>query len=107
MTLRNAGILRKIPDDDDLYLTVDGSRLTINGNRIPRLLEGESMKLKPAGEIRLKKRYGYDDLIEITHLNLRYAVTRADFCDVWGGKPYCPVYERVPDCWQGFPGVTA
>jgi len=103
MTLRNAGLLRKLPDEDDLYLTIDGTRFTIRGEKIPRLLQNYSQSLSPSGMIKLRKRKGYDDLIEIECLNLEFTIKRATFEAVWSGKvPTCTIWERVPDCWQGF-----
>lgn len=113
MTLRNAGVLRKLPDDDDLYLTIDGTRLNIKGEAIPRLLEGHSQPLydpakKPAAIIKLWRRYGFEDLIEIVYQDLSYVVRKDRFLNVWNGSsPCCGIYERVPDIWQGFKEVTA
>lgn len=103
MTLRKAGLLRKLPDEDDLYLIIDGSRFVLRGERIPRLLSGYSQSISPKGLIRVKARTGYDDLIIIECLNIEFTIKRCTFEAVWSGKmPACTVWERVPDCWNGF-----
>ena len=103
MTLRNAGLLRKLPEDDNLYLTIDGTRFTLNGGKIPRLLSGYSQPISPNGMIRVRPRKNHDDVIDIDSLGLTYTIKRATFEAVWSGKmPTCTIWERVPDCWQGF-----
>lgn len=112
MTLRTAGMMRKLLDDDDLYLTIDGDLLVLIGEKIPRLLSGCPQPLflsrKPAGLIKVWKRYGYEDVIEIEYNNLSYAIRKDRFMAVWSESiKYCSIYERVPDCWQGWQAVTA
>jgi hypothetical protein len=110
--IRNAGFLRKLQESDDIYLIIGGSRLTLRGTDIPRLLAGTPKPLflnqTKAGEIRVWKRYGHDDLIEVLVFNLSYVIRINLFLNVWNGvSPYCCIQERVPDCWENFGGVTA
>ena len=112
MTLRNAGMMRKLPDDDDLYLTIDGDLLVLIGEKIPRLLSGYSQPLyllrKSAGNIKLWKRFGYEDIIEIEYNGLTFGIRKDRFMAVWSESiKYCSISERVPDCWQGWQEVTA
>lgn len=103
MTLRKAGLLRKLPESDDLFFTIDGSLFRLAGEKIPHLLSGNSQPLSPKGLIRVKARTGYDDLIIIECLNIEFTIKRCTFEAVWSGKmPACTVWERVPDCWNGF-----
>jgi hypothetical protein len=105
--IRNAGILRKLPDDDDLHLTIDGSVLKVLGDDIPRVLSGYPMGVfnqgKRVGEVSRRNRRGFPDLIEIRVFNLVYNVPLWKFRNVWSGKfPYCNISERVHDCWKDF-----
>lgn len=111
--IREAGLLRKLPDDDDLYLTIDSIMAVLPGDGIPRVLSGYEKSIyvnrKQAGDICFYQRPGYKDLIIVRLFDLEYALWKDKFVSVWNGRlPYAYIHERVPDCWQGFSqGVTA
>ncbi|MDD1728765.1 MAG: hypothetical protein LUQ50_06810 [Methanospirillum sp.] len=113
MTLRNAGLLRKLPDGDDLFFTVDGTMARVRGVDIPRILTGQEKPIyshqEKVGTIVLSTRPGCYDRIIVNLHGLAYFVWCDQFEKVWNGAfKWARIYERVPDCWQGFSqGVTA
>jgi len=105
--IREAGILRKLPDEDDLYLTIDGTLAVMYGEGIPRMLAGQEKPLyvnrKRAGSICVHPRPGHEDLIIVNLHNLEYTIWRDKLVSVWNGRlKYAYIHERIPDCWAGF-----
>lgn len=115
MTIRDAGFLRKLPDDDDLYMTIDGTMAVLLGVDIPRLLSGTTRHIfvnqHQVGTIRCHPRPGHEDLITVRLHNLTFTIWRDQFERVWSGRQkYTKIVERIPDCWIDLfaaPEVTA
>ncbi|MCK9592814.1 MAG: hypothetical protein M0Q91_12495 [Methanoregula sp.] len=102
--IREAGFLRKLPDDDNLYLTIDGNRAIIRGVDIPRILTGTQKpilhKKRQVGTIRAYHRPGHTDLILIETNNLEYRIWQNLFVDVWNQElKWAKVFEKVMPTW--------
>lgn len=105
--IRNAGLLRKLPDEDDLYLTIDGTMAVLRGVDIPRLLSGQEKPLfvnrRRSGTINIYRRPGYEDLIRVHLNNLEYTIWLDKFTATWNGRlQWVYIHERIPEVWTGF-----
>lgn len=105
--IRSAGLLRKLPEVDDLYLTIDGEMAVLLGAGIPHMLEGYEKPLfinrKRAGSIHPHPRPGHENLIVVNLYNLEYTIWKDKFVSTWNGRlPWAYIHERIPEVWVGF-----